>query len=447
MNPALAEYASVLRRWWRILVAVPMVTVTATAVYFIATPVDYESESMLFVSTPRDDEQSYYVGADYSRKREETFLALGKSPEIAQRVIDDVGLDAEPGELIARTTLAPVGDTVLLRLSTAGSSPEQADALGYAYIEELRRSVSALESVSGGLVSRVELIPVQPPTLRSHAGLFSRWMLLGAVGLVGLIAGAVAAVIVALLDGRIRRPVDAAEATGAPVLTQFHSPVPWENSQLRQPDGESARQLRRTFDRLAIVGSKVILVTSAERGAGKTGVALTAARVLADRGSTVAFVDFDSRGSRVGRALGLTASHSVVGRVRAAMADGEYTSPVLTGVRPNWNGVSVLPFGEADGDSGSIADHPGVESMLAALRSDHDWVLVDTSAAIESSDAVRLARHADAVVVTVRANHTPFDRLREVSDQLSLAGANVAGVVFVNDSSRAPRASDREKRP
>jgi polysaccharide biosynthesis transport protein len=336
--------------------------------------------------------------------------------------------------VLARTQLSPVGNTVLLKLTTTGDTPEQAVALGYAYIEELRRSISALEAVSGGLVSRVDLVPVQPPSIQGHAGMFPTWMILGAAGALGLMAGAFAAVVVALLDGRIHRAEDAAEATATPVLATFRSSVRWEESVLKPLDGESGRQLRGTFDRLAIVGSKVVMVASAEDGAGKTGIALIAARVLADRGSAVAFLDFDSRGSRLASALELEDQESVVARVRAAVAEDQRPPRMQTLPRANWHGVTIIPFGAADEDAGAIADHPGTGTTMEALRRTYDWVIVDTPAATDFSDASRLVRHVDAVVLVAKASHSSFDELRVVSDQLRLAGGRLSGVVFVDNA-------------
>lgn len=435
MNSTLRDYLLVLRRWWRVVLALPLLAVTVTALYFIVSPTGYRSEAVLFVSTPRDDGQSNYAGDDYSKKRVDTFVALSKSPEIAQRVIDDVGLDSGVQQMAARVNLAAVRGTVLLKLTTTGDTPLEAQAIGNAYVEELRRSVNALETVSGGLVPRVDLVPVQPPSFEGQAGLFPPWLMLGAAAAVGLIAGALGAVILALLDGRIRRAEDAAEATGMPVLATFRSSVPWEKSQFLPWDGESGRQLRSTLDRLTILGSKVIVVASPERGAGKTGVALTAARVLADRGSTVALVDFDSRGSRLASALELDNVETVSALVRrdAFHYYPRSAAPIMN--RPNWHGVVVIPFGSPDGDDpGVIADHPGAASMLDGLRAAYDWVIVDTPAANEFSDAVRLAHHADAVVLIAKAGSTAFERLREVCNQLRLAGGHVQGVVFVDDS-------------
>jgi capsular polysaccharide biosynthesis protein/Mrp family chromosome partitioning ATPase len=434
MNSTLTDYTLVLRRWWRVVVALPLLSVMASALYFIAAPPDYQSQAVLFVSTPRDDEQSSYAGDDYSKKRADTYFGLSQSPQIAQRVIDDLGLDISPRQMVGRVNLSAVRGTVLLQLTVTGDTPLQAQAIGNAYIEELRRSVNALESVSGGLVPRVDLIPVQPPTFQGRAGMFPPWMIIGAAAALGLIAGALGAVVVALLDGRIRRAEDAAEATGTPVLATFRSAVPWEGSDFPAWDGESGRQLRSTLDRLAILGSKVIMVASAERGAGKTGVGLAAARVLADRGSTVALIDFDSRGSRLASALGLDHPETVGALVNRNPLYYEPSSAVLTLPRPNWQGVVVIPFGSVEEDPGAIADHPGTAAMLGALRSTYDWVIVDTPAANEFSDAVRLAHHADAVVLTAKAGRTEFDELRDVCNQLKLAGGHVLGVVFVDDN-------------
>lgn len=297
---------------------------------------------------PRDDERSFYEGDDYARKRADTYFALSRSPEIAKRVIDDLGMDIAPEQMIDRADLSPVHDTVLLQLTTTGDTPLQAEAIGNAYIEELRRSINALETVSAGLAPRVDLIPVKAPSSQGRAGMFSPSLILGVAGIFGLIAGAFVAVVVALLDGRIRRPEDAAEATKTPVLASVPS-VRWESPQSRVWGEESGRQIRGTLDRLAILGSKVIMVASAERAAGKTGIALMTARALASRGSTVAMVDFDSRGSRMASVLGLDTAQTVSGLVHGGVSQRELSFSVQTMALANWQGVTVIPFGSIEG--------------------------------------------------------------------------------------------------
>ena len=128
---------------------------------------------------------------------------------------------------------------------------------------------AVLEAVAGGLTPRAALAVVQPPTFGQPGRQFPAWMLLGAAGWAGLLIGLFAAVGVSMLDGRIRQPEDAAEGTGTPVLARFAALVPWEQAEAQPLAGESGRELRSALDRLALLGSKVILVASAERGAGK----------------------------------------------------------------------------------------------------------------------------------------------------------------------------------
>jgi Mrp family chromosome partitioning ATPase len=147
----------------------------------------------------------------------------------------------------------------------------------------------------------------------------------------------------------------------------------------------------------------------------------------------VALVDFDTRGSRLASELGLENPATVGALVHTDTLRRYPSSTVRTLARPNWHGVVVIPFGSVEGDSGATADHPATASMLGGLRNTFDWVIVDTPAASDFSDAVRLARHADAVVLTAKAGRTAFDDLRDVCNQLKLAGGHVLGVVFVED--------------
>jgi Mrp family chromosome partitioning ATPase/capsular polysaccharide biosynthesis protein len=446
VNETLVRYLSVLRLRWRIVLAVPLLAVTLAAVFLIITPPRYESSAVLFVSTPRDDELAYYRGDLYSKDRMASYAALIKSPDLAQRVNDHSGLGLDPATLSAAVSLTPLPGTVLLALTASGDTPNQAQAIAVAYVEELRRSVSTIESVPGSLTPRAELITVAQPTINDKPSGFPVWLLLGGAGGLGLIIGCFAAVLISLLDGRIRRPEEAAEATGVPTLAVFPSAVPWDQPPTQAWIGESARDLRTPLDRLAILGSRVILIASAEDGAGKTGTALAVARALADRGSSVAVVDFDSHGSRLAQALDITDGVTV-----RALAGAARTVPTEAGWRDrvraaDWNGVAIVPFGEAEVNPGATADSDALGDVFDAIRQQHEWVIIDTPGVESASDAVRLARHSDAVLMVARTGHTSFDALRRAAEELTAAGGQLAGVVFV-DNVRKPSRRARRSAP
>ncbi|MCZ8379266.1 Wzz/FepE/Etk N-terminal domain-containing protein [Mycobacterium sp. CPCC 205372] len=450
MSGPLASYYTALRRRWRLVAAIPLLFVIAAAAALLTSPVEYRSTAVLFVSTPRDDAYTAYQGDLYSKERMNTYIALSKSPDLAAKVAEDVGQDVTAASLIENTELAAVPGTVLLSLTTVGTTPQTAQAIAQAYVDQMRRSVAALEAVPGALTPRAELIPVQPPTFSDSPGTFPPWLLLGAAGGLGLAIGGFVAVIAELLDSRIRRPEDASEATGSPVLASFPSTVAWERPDTEDWAAEAGRQLRAPLDRMKIQRSRVIFITSAESGAGKTGVALTVCRALADRGSSVALVDCDSRNSRIATALRLTGTTTSVRALVADTAarygerrggtgpDGRHPPPRaalhVEELSENWNGVVVVPFGLEEEFPGATADSPFLEPLFAELREAFEWIVVDSPPVAETSDAVRLAHLCDAVLIVAKAGLTNFDQLRSAAADLASAGGHIAGVVFLGDA-------------
>ena len=73
-----------------------------------------------------------------------------------------------------------------------------------------------------------------------------------------------------------------------------------------------------------------------------------------------------------------------------------------------------------------------MRQALERLRSQYDFVIIDTPPVLPVTDAVVLAREADAVVLVVKGHGTPSALVREARDRLLMAGAPLLGVV-VND--------------
>lgn len=447
MNPTLSAYLLVLQRRWRTVVSVPLVTLILAAAYLILTPPAFESSALLFVSTPRDDETSLYRGDMYAKERMDSYAALIASPDLAARVNDDNALGLDPQALSAAVSLTPIPGTVLLQLSASGDTPNDAQTITAAYVDGLRRSVAAIETVPGSPIPRAELITVQPPSFSTTPGGLPAWMVLGGAGGAGLVFACFLVVLIALLDGRIRRPEDAAEATGAPVLAAFPASIPWRELQAHPWVSETARELRTSLDRLSILGSRTIMLASAEDGAGKTGTALAVARAVADRGWSVAVVDFDSRASNLSDALELTDGVTV----RQLLGDRRQTAPAGPALADTsrstvatWHGVAIIPFGAAEDNPGSAADSPAIGGLFDALRANYDWLVVDTPGVEGASDATRLVAYTDAVLLLASTGRTSFDALRRTGAELAAAGGTIAGVVLTGDARRPRRTSRGE---
>jgi protein-tyrosine kinase len=79
------------------------------------------------------------------------------------------------------------------------------------------------------------------------------------------------------------------------------------------------------------------------------------------------------------------------------------------------NGVSNLTFipsGKSSDNSSELVANHRIEELIAKVSPHFDWILIDSPPALAVTDAVDLARAADAVLLVARGASTPYDVAR-----------------------------------
>ncbi len=199
---------------------------------------------------------------------------------------------------------------------------------------------------------------------------------------------------------------------------------------LREPWSQVAEAFRslRTAVLFTARGAppKVIVVTSAVAAEGKTVGSLNLATALAEAGSRVLLLEADLRHPRCHRTLRVDASRGLASLL-AGQAELESVIHSLDAPR-----ISFIPAGAVPANPAELVSSVRMREALASLRSRYDFVIIDTPPVLPVTDAVVLAREADAVVLVVRGHGTPSGLVREARDRLVMTGAPLLGVV-VND--------------
>jgi Mrp family chromosome partitioning ATPase len=77
-----------------------------------------------------------------------------------------------------------------------------------------------------------------------------------------------------------------------------------------------------------------------------------------------------------------------------------------------------------------------MEKLVAALAPHFDWILIDTPPALAFSDAIDLARAADAVLLVARGATTTYDVAQRA--QAAFSNSRILGFVL-NAVKNAPR--------
>lgn len=269
------------------------------------------------------------------------------------------------------------------------------------------KQVVALKAVTNGGAQVIN--PAEPPTSPSSP-LIKRNAALG--GIVGIVLGVVLAFLNDLFDRRIKTAEEIERLYGLPALASV--PV-----RRRRPASEREAQaelepFRILRDGLSYVSlrrdTRVVLVTSAVPGEGKTRVASGLARALAAANKPVALVEVDIHRPAIKSEFNLTSN----GRgLMNAIVDG--TSPLdFVEAVPKLPALSVLPSGPFTPNSAELLRLPAMTNILSELAGAFQFVVLDGPPLLPVADAQVLLDNQviDAVLVVARVGLTTRQQVR-----------------------------------
>jgi exopolysaccharide transport family protein len=169
---------------------------------------------------------------------------------------------------------------------------------------------------------------------------------------------------------------------------------------------------------------KVILVTSALPGEGKTTTTFCLGRSMATAGTKVVVVDCDLRRRNINALLDVEPPVGLIEVLQGVASLDE----ALVFDEPS--GAWFLPLAKSPHTPRDLFGSAAMEQLLAALRERFDVVLLDTAPVIPVSDTRILASQADVVVFLVQWRKTPRKAIESGFGLLKSVGADVAGVAL-----------------
>jgi polysaccharide biosynthesis transport protein len=494
----LRDYVEVLkRRKWVVLL--PLVVVPVAALLLsLRQPALYEASAQVLIS--RENLATQLEGlADPTTqdpgRTTQTQAQLARVPEVARRALKTAKLDRSPSELLGASSVTSTPETDLLVFRVRDAAPNVAALLANAYAKEFtiyRRELDA--DVLAGARSRVRSAldalgaqgergsPAYNTLLEKDRQLLSMEALqtgravvvrlaagagkiqpqpqrAASIGLVlGLVLALVLAFLYEALDSRVRSAQDVAARLRLPLLARIPRP-PRQTRQSKQlvmlsapysKHAEAYRMLRSNVEFAALDrGRRVLMITSAQAGEGKSTTIANLAIAFAHAGRRVILVDLDVRNSFLGSLFGLEGKpgvtdvlsgdirldqaliapqENVLAPVVGGMADSHlWVLPSGSASNPaNFGGVrgrparlkTVLPSGSASNlaDFGAIRELP---EILMTLSERAEIVMVDVPPLLVTGDAIALTAHVDGIVVVTAANllrGATLDELRRVLD-------------------------------
>jgi capsular exopolysaccharide synthesis family protein len=274
------------------------------------------------------------------------------------------------------------------------------------------------------------LVPTIPvaPNVRKNA------MIAGGIALV---LGFGVIFLIVFLDRSIKNTADAQQAAGVPVVGIIPmvaaADLPADSDRARDlyvhehPTSSVAECCRSLRTNILFSAAdrklKTLIVSSANPREGKTTSVIYLGTTMAQSGQRVLLIDSDMRRPRLHASTGVSRKSGLSNLI---LGDQNYDEVIRATDIPN---LFVLPCGPTPPNPAELLMTKRFEHVLEQLEKQFDLVILDSPPLQPVTDAVVLSKHADGVLLVVRAGKTLRDEVRRSARQLQSVGGTIIGVV------------------
>ena len=219
-----------------------------------------------------------------------------------------------------------------------------------------------------------------------------------------------------LLRYQIENKEDLEELTIVPVLGEIPKNIQPGNVIIKEHNTDSFTEmvrLLRTNLLFVMDGTekKVINIVSSISGEGKTFVTINLAMSLAMLDKKVLLIGLDVRKPKLADYLGIDNKTGITLYLTGHLGIDQLIQP--SGIHSN---LSIILAGPIPPNPNELLAKPALDKLIAELRPQYDYILIDTAPLLVVSDSFVLNRFADVNLYVVRADYTPKKNIEDATN-------------------------------
>lgn len=442
------------RRFWVvILVSVLGAAITFLGTLYLITP-QYQSSAKFYVNN-----RSISVGSaslslesgdiNAAKSLVDSYIVILQTRESLNDVIDYAGVNRTYSELQGMITASSVNSTEIFEVVVTSPDPVEAERIAHAISKVLPKRISSIIEGTSAKVVDNAVVPTRPSspsyTINTLVG-----FLLGFVVSVGVI------VLRMLFDVTIRTDEDITAVSHLPVLAavpDMEAPTKggyYYGYGSRRPDNArtvggkqtaiigsgisfsaaEAYKLLRTKLQFSFADdntSRVIGVSSALTGEGKSVSSVNLAYALSQLDKKVLLIDCDMRRPSLSAKLPIIKVPGLSNYLSGLSHMDELFQPC--GIKGEENAFTVIAAGRNPPNPVELLSSARMEKMLDRLRQSYDYIILDLPPVGEVSDALAVAKLTDGVLLVVRQNYCNRLALNSAVRQFQFVESRILGIV------------------
>ena len=364
----------------------------------------------LYASVNGYNEKTAQVMAD-------TFPSILTSDLLQKRVMEELGISGVP-----TMTVSAVAQSSILTLTVRDADPQRA----YAVLNAVIKCYPDVAEFVVGSTALILLDESGVPTAPAAAFHYKYYAIRG--GIIGLCLWCAIVAFLILVKNTIHNEEELRKMLNTPCMGQIPAvklpqKVPYPLVHRWKADTgfrESIRLLRLRVEKaMEQEGKKVLLISSAVPGEGKTTISVNLAVSLAQKGKRVLLVDCDLRNPSVAKTL---ASKSYPMNDKGNLLDymkGKAT--MLDVIQPtDLENLFAIPGGPGSKTVYSaILFQERMSQLVQAGRNLYDYVILDTPPCSLLADAAEVAEYAEAGLMVIRQDFAARDQIMDGVQRLS----------------------------
>lgn len=440
------------RSWIIVLVAILCAVLTFLGTFFFVTP-QYQSSAMFYVNNSSfsvADAAVSISSADITASKSlvNTYIVILKTKETLDDVIDYAGVNLRYSELKEMIEAESVDDTEVFRVVVTNPDPVEAEKIASAIAYILPKRISSIVEGTSAKVVDAAVLPSVPssPNYTSNTII---GFLLGFLGSIGVV------VLMELFDISIRAEEDIAMVSNCPVLASVPDMAAPSKGGYSYGYGSSKKQTVTTHQKTALIGSgisfaaseaykllrtklqysfagenacRVIGVSSAMTGEGKSLTAVNLAYTLSQLDKRVILIDCDMRRPSLSAKLSISKKPGLSGYL-----SGQNDLEMLfqyCGIPNEETAFQVIASGQNPPNPVELLSSEKMGRLLAHLRKNFDYIILDLPPVGEVSDALAVAKETDGILLVVRQNYCNRIALAGTVRQFEFLETRLLGVAF-----------------
>lgn len=440
------------KAWLVALIAVVCAVLTLLCTFYFITP-QYESSAKFYVnnnSMSLGDKNDSIESGDISASKSlvNSYIVILQTQETLNAVIEYADLNRTCAELQKMIAADSVNSTEIFEVVVTSPDPREAQIIANAIAEILPKRISGIIEGTSAKVVDTAVIATKPSspsyTLNTLVGF-----------VIGMALCMVAIMLRTFFDTTIRSEEDFAYINTAPTLATVPDMMSaskggyYTSNKKEKKKGTTggkqvqlvgagisfaateAYKLLRTKLQFSFTddkSSRVIGVSSALAGEGKSLSSINLAHSLSQLNKRVLLIDCDMRKPSISTKLPLVKEPGLSDYLSGQI--GLDSLFQRCGIPGEEDAFDVIVAGRNPPNPVELLSSPRMEKMLNQLRESYDYIVLDFPPVGEVSDALAVAKVTDGMLLVVRQNYCNRIAYANAVKQFEFIEAKLLGIVY-----------------